>query len=375
MGKKMRLAHIFASDATQPGGVQTHVYFLTKALEARGHKITVFGCGEPSFYHFTDYENIGQAFPTPTPNGNWTTLTLGGKKTTSLLWRLDKKEFDICHIHEPYTPFINWQIIKQVKNVPVVATFHTGWDEQSLANMLNPILPLFKPIFSGKSTKAIFVSKIAKKRWQPLCGPNVNKSVIPNGVDHSLYFPLKKTKSSKRIELLFIARLVPRKGLLPLLEAVTRLKKENSSLKLTVIGDGPQRPKAQEYIKRESLQKAVTLLGQKVSQARKIHFLQNADIFCAPYVDESFGITVLEAMACGCPIVGFQNSAFQEILSNYPAPELLVKPKEVGGLALALKKIIHREKLYQTLRAWCIKESQKYNWEKVARKTENMYYP
>ena len=73
-------------------------------------------------------------------------------------------------------------------------------------------------------------------------------------------------------------------------------------------------------------------------------------------------------------IVGFKNSAFQEILKGYPYPELLVKSRDVNKLAWALEKIIEDKNIRQEISSWLIKESKKYNWEKIAKETEEFYY-
>ena len=79
-------------------------------------------------------------------------------------------------------------------------------------------------------------------------------------------------------------------------------------------------------------------------------------------------------MATGTPIVGFNNSAFKEILKNYPYPDLLVKSRDVDKLALALEKIIKNNNMREKLSLWLIKESKKYSWKKIAKETEEFYY-
>ena len=79
-------------------------------------------------------------------------------------------------------------------------------------------------------------------------------------------------------------------------------------------------------------------------------------------------------MATGTPIVGFKNSAFNEILKGYPYPELLVKSHDIDKLAGALEKIIKDNNMRQKTYSWLIKESKKYGWEKIAKETEDFYY-
>ncbi|MDO9027957.1 MAG: glycosyltransferase family 4 protein, partial [Candidatus Roizmanbacteria bacterium] len=198
------------------------------------------------------------------------------------------------------------------------------------------------------------------------------KKVILNGIDHRVYYPTNKKKNAK-IVILFVARIVPRKGLLYLLKAFKNLLKKTKNIKLTVLGDGPQLSTCMKYARIHNFKKYINFKGYIIGK-EKIRSYQEADIFCAPYRNEAFGLTLLEAMAIGVPIVSFKNSAFKEILKDYPYQELLVKPKDTNKLAEALSKLINNEKMRKELSSWEIKESKKYSWKKVAKETEEFYY-
>ncbi len=358
----------FSSDPSTAGGVQEHILFLTRELRKRGHKITIFG-PEKNVLPYLNYRPIAKSVILPVPNGNWANITLE-KKEKTISHIISRGSFDLIHVHEPYVPFINWEIIKD-NTLPKVATFHTAWDNDSIVNFINPFISLFKEGFSKSFSGVIFVSKIAKKRWQDLCKRNVIKQVIRNAVDKS-FFPINKEKNNV-INLLYVGRIVSRKGLQYLLKAFKKIRKDFPKTELTILGEGPMKKKMKEYVKNNNLGKSVSFKGEIIGK-EKIKYYQNADIFCAPYSDESFALTVLEAMACGLPIVGFRNEAFKEILKDYPYQEFLVDSKDVGQLAKALKKLIQENKIRNVLSSWSIKESKKYSWEKVAEETEKLYY-
>lgn len=368
--KKLRIAMYFSSDPSTLGGVQESVYHLTKALAKRGHKITIFGPAASK--RFPNYHQVGKLIHLPMPNGNWSSVNLWsetGKKPSDII---NEGNYDICHIQEPYTPFIAWELIKNVQ-IPKVTTFYLSWDDDSIANILKPFLPIMRRNFSLYVNGAIYISKIAEKRWEKLCSKKVKQKVIVIGLDQKLFSPLKHEGKNTSINILFLARLVSKKGLLYLLDAISKLKKDFPNLKLTVVGVGPERKKYEKYVQINNLMRAVLFTGT-VSNKKRRQLYQQADIFCAPYVDEGYGITVLEAMACGCAVVGFKNEAFRETLGGYPNPELLVKPRDVNALAQALKKLITNPKLCKKLGAWGIKNSKKYSWNKAAQETEELYY-
>lgn len=369
MKKKLKIAMFFSSDPSQAGGVQEHIFFLSEKLKDLGHQITIFG-PEKNILPYKNYQPISKILQLPVPNGNWANITIESKNNKKLIEKINRQQYDIIHIHEPYIPFVNWEIIKKTQSKKI-ATFHSAWDNDSLVNFINPFIALFQDIFSTNFTGAIFVSKIVKKRWQDLCSKKVIQKVIYHGVDKS-FFPINK-KDSNIINLLFVGRIVNRKGLKYLLKAIKKITKDLSNIKLTVLGDGPMKKSLENYVTKNKLKKFVSFKGETIGQ-EKIKYYQNADIFCAPYFDEAFGITIIEAMACGLPIVAFKNSAFKEILKDYPYPELLVKPRDVDKLTRALEKIIEDKNMRQEISSWLLKESKKYSWKKVAKEIQEFYY-
>lgn len=373
MKKKLRIAMFVSCDPSKAGGVQEHIYFLSDYLRRRGHKVDIFGPASPERKPtpFKGYRSLGNVVQVPTPNGNWANINVGLEEI-NFQQIISKKKYDICHIHEPYTPFLSWQLAKEVA-IPIVGTFHTAWNDDSIVNVLNAFLPFLKKTFSSYFKGAIFVSEIARKRWKPLCDKNVYTRKILHGIDDSFH-PIKKNNGTK-IRLLFLARLVPRKGLKYLLKALIKLIKEFPHLQLTIIGDGPERNKLEKFCQQHSLLDLDNVIFKgEIMGKQKIQYYQEADIFCAPYSDEAFALTILEAMACGCPIVGFKNEAFKETLKNYPAPELIVGLRNVDRLTGALRKLIFNKKLWMKLRHWCIEKSKEFNWKKVAWQTEKFYY-
>ncbi|MEK7634178.1 MAG: glycosyltransferase family 4 protein [Patescibacteria group bacterium] len=369
MPKHLKIAMFFSSDPSAAGGVQEHIYNLSKILDSFGHKIDVYG-PEKNILQYLNYSSISKSIKIPIPNGGWSNITIERKNNKLLINKINKKNYDIIHIHEPYIPFVGWEIMKKTQSKKV-ATFHSAWEKNSIINFINPFIILFQDTFSTNFSGAIFVSKIVKKRWQELTGKKINQEIIHNGVD-KMFNPVKKQITSD-FKILFLGRLVEKKGPKFLLKAFSKVIKKFPSTELTFVGKGPIKKSLEKYVKGKNLRKNVTFEGEIIGQKR-VKYYQEADVFCAPYSDEAFGITVLEAMATGTPIVGFNNSAFKEILKNYPYPDLLVKSRDVDKLALALEKIIKNNNMREKLSLWLIKESKKYSWKKIAKETEEFYY-
>ena len=369
MKKKLKIAMIFSYDPSQAGGVQEHVRSLSNSLQDLGHHIDTYG-PEKNIHKFINYSSIARSIRIPIPNGSWANITVERNKIINIINKLNKKKYDIIHIHDPYVPFVGWEIINKTKSKKV-ATFHSAWEKNSIISFINPFITLFQDSFSTSFSGAIFVSKIAKKHWQKLCGKDVKQKIIHNAVD-KMFYPVKKQTSSK-FKLLFLGRLVGKKGSKYLLKAFNKIIKKYPKLELIIVGKGEIKKSLENYVKKKKMEKNVIFKGEIIGEKR-IKYYQQADIFCAPYSDEAFGLTILEAMATGTPIVGFKSSAFKETLKDYPYPELFVKPRDVDKLAQAIEIIIKDKEMRQKITTWLIKESKKHSWEKIAKETEEFYF-
>lgn len=368
MEKKPRVAMFFSSDPSSCGGVQEHVYNLGKTLFKRGYKVDTFG-PENNKLDYVNYCSVGKVVLVPLPNGNWANMLMGGKEIDRLVRRINKN-YDLFHIHEPYTPFVAYKLVKEVEIVKV-ATFHTAWEDGSILNVINPIIPLFKELFSKYVKGAIFVSEIGKRRWEKMCGGKVIKKVIGNGVDLELFWPEEKRKE-RRVKLIFAARVVSRKGLILLLEAIEGLRKEVRNFELVVLGDGSKLRKAKEYVKKKGLSELVSFKGEIIGEKRGKYF-REGDIFCAPYTDEGFPLAIIEAMGCGLTIVGFKFGVFESCLKDYPGIKLLAKYKDIEGLKKGLRRAVNDEGLRKKIMNWGVRKARNYSWEKVADKIERTY--
>jgi phosphatidylinositol alpha-mannosyltransferase len=366
--KSLKIAFFFSSDPAKTGGVQEHILFLSKELKARGHTVDIYGPESKSNY-FENYTSIGNIIDVPVINGNVSNILLLDPQLDLKKIFLNKK-YDIIHLHEPYKPFAFWGLVK-ILNAPFVNTFHTAWDNSSIINSLNGVIPFFKDLFSKYADGAIFVSKIAQTRWESLCGPLVKQRIIYNSVDTHIFTAKKGVNSPPH--LLYVARLVQRKGIFQLLKAIKILKEKGLEFVLTIMGDGTERDKMIQLIEEYHIAKYVHYVGEIKGKKRAIYY-KNADIFCAPYRDEAGPLAILEAISAGLPIVGFSNELFKETLKDYPNKNLLVNPNSVEDLAKALQFLITHPDEILRIKAWCLEKKKTFSWQTIAQQTEELYF-
>lgn len=170
---------------------------------------------------------------------------------------------------------------------------------------------------------------------------------------------------------MFLARLVPRKGVADFIKALAFVDPETlNKTKIIVAGDGVERSRAEYLATKEGL--SIDFAGEVVGEAKE-QLYGDCDIFVAPCVDEGFGLTILEAMANGCAIVAYQNDVLVNTLSGYPDPGLIVPQGDIEGLARGITKLIRDTKLRTELGKWGVERARQFTWKKVAEQTLNFY--
>lgn len=163
--------------------------------------------------------------------------------------------------------------------------------------------------------------------------------------------------------ILFVGTLQPRKNIIRLVEAFSRLKDD---IKLVVVGGkGWLYEEILEAPKKFGVEDRVKFLDS-VTDEDLPAFYKHAVCFALPSLYEGFGLTVLEAMKYGCPVVISNVSSLPEAGGD---AALYVNPLDVGDIAKNIELIINNEKLRRELVEKGYKQVKKFSWEKTARET------
>jgi glycosyltransferase involved in cell wall biosynthesis len=188
-------------------------------------------------------------------------------------------------------------------------------------------------------------------------------SVIPNGVDDNLFKPqAPRVKSTNPLKMICVARLVPRKGVQHLLEALSDF--EDGSVKLTIFGTGVYEPWLKQRCRELSLSHCVTFRGYAPSSQLALQ-LAASDVFILPSLAEAFGNVFAEAMACGLPIIGTNTGGIPDLVQGENG--ILVSPGNVFELRQAIRTLKNcrslRKKMGQANRK---KITNQYAWRNIA---------
>jgi glycosyltransferase involved in cell wall biosynthesis len=173
--------------------------------------------------------------------------------------------------------------------------------------------------------------------------------VVPVGVDHTRFRPQPETRRVPGRIMTTASADVPLKGLVPLLEAVAKVRTERPA-DLVVIGRPRPESRAEETIERLGLTGAVRFVSG-VSDERIVELYAEASVAVVPSLYEGFSLPAVEAMACGVPLVATTGGALPEVVGKDGVTGLLVPPADPGALATAIGRVLDEPELAARLSA------------------------
>lgn len=366
----MKILQVCPYDYSRPGGVKTHIEHLSENLRKKGHEVEIIAPNintekitEKNVSFFGSNESVNFW------GGTKIDMNIVMKEERKFLKTfLTGKSFDIIHYHTIWNPLMPLQVryYSKTKNV---ATFHDTPADSFIGQkivgkfvmpaMSSLISRFLDGIISVSASQAKYINKLTRKK--PVIIPN---GINPEYVSHGK--PIDRYKDGM-FNLLFLGRFEERKGLIYALRAFKQLKKKYEDMRLLIAGDGEGRYEADDYIKSNNL-KDIEFLGF-VSEETKFDLLQTADIYLAPAIfGESFGIVLLEAMACGLPMVGFGNEGYMNII-NGEWEAFFPKPKDTDALINQIEVLYHNKEKRDAMKSWGLNEVNQYSWNNV---TENI---
>ena len=197
-------------------------------------------------------------------------------------------------------------------------------------------------------------------------------AVVPVGVDPDLFRPLPHRGRVPGRIMTTASADVPLKGLVPLLEAVAKVRTERA-VELVIVG--PTRPDGEvpATIERLGLEGAVTLAGA-VEATRMVELYAEASVAVVPSLYEGFSLPAVEAMACGLPLVATTGGALPEVTGPPGEAALLVPPGDPGALAAAITTALDDEELRARLgSAGRRRATGQFSWRTTALATAERY--
>src|SRR5690348_410208 len=329
----MKVGLVSPYDFSSPGGVSDHVRNLSRQLQQFGHHTIIFAPSSRPQAESADglnFRRIGTPIAIPV-NDSVARITLSFHLANQVAGIVEQERFDVLHFHEPLMPALPLTLLRMSPTANV-GTFH-AFAKSNVGYFYGR--PLLQP-YLDRLHRGIAVSEPASAFFNRYF-PDYPLRIIPNGIDTSVYrpglSPIRHLRDD-RVNILFVGRLEKRKGLGDLLRAYRLMRERVKNARLVIVGDGPLRGNAESFIQRHRLPDVV--MAGYVPDSVLPRYYDSADIFCAPATGrESFGIVLLEAMACALPVVATEVPGYMSVLE--PGQDsLTVQPKSWRELAAAL---------------------------------------
>jgi len=195
---------------------------------------------------------------------------------------------------------------------------------------------------------------------------------VPVGVDQTLYRPLAEVPRQPDLLVTTASSDVPLKGLVPLLEALAKVRTERPA-ELIVIGRMKQGSKIPAALERLGLTGAVRFVSG-ISDDEVVRLYNEASVAVVPSLYEGFSLPAIEAMACGTPLVATTGGALPEVVGTDGTTGLLVAPGDPAALADALLRMLDDAGLRARLgAAGRERVLRRFTWQATARGTAEQY--
>lgn len=383
----MKVAFVY--DAIYPwvkGGAEVRIHELGRRLSLQGHDVHLFGIKWWEGEDILRYEGLTLHGVCKARN-----LYVNGRRSISealvfsvkLFPALVTEKFDLIDVSVfPYFSCFTVKAVSVLKKTPVIFTWHEVWGDywyEYLGKKKGIFGLIIEAAVAKISKNNIAVSEWTKLRLESLLGNGKEIAVLPNGVDLKLISETKPScqdntgsKGGKTCDIIFAGRLIKEKNVNVLIKAVSLLKRDNPEVCCCIVGDGPERKTleklalelgVQENVKFEGFQEYRELIGK----------IKASKVLVLPSSREGFGMVVIEAFACGVPVVTVNEkyNAAQGLVTD--GVDGFVVGLEEREIAESVKKIAGKNKNEKNISEAALLKAKNFDWDKILLKLEDFY--
>ena len=362
----MKIGLVFDDSLDFPDGVQQYLLMLGRQLSSLGQDVHYI-VGEttrtdiPCVHSMS--KNLRVRF-----NGNYMRMPYpASRKQIRAL--LEEEQFDVLHICAPFSPFMAGRVIKLAPSTTRIVTTFLIAPASRFVTLANRALGLLTRGALKRVDEHSSLSTVAQQLASNAYG--VTSRVIPSPVELSNYRGATPAPKDRR-RILFLGRLVERKGCRHLLDAVAIAEKTGKLVDVEVIiaGDGPLRGELERFA--TTLQTPVQFLGF-IDESDKAPLMGSADVALFPSTGgESFGIVLIEACAAGAGVVlAGDNPGYRSTFEGYE--DALVKVQDPHELSDRLLRALGDQEFRTRVHDWQQAHVERFDVQKVTEQILELY--
>lgn len=321
-------------------------------------------------------------------------LSLMGEFADNMIAFIRKEEvcYDLIHANFFMSALVASKL-KKVFHVPYVVTFHAlglvrRLHQKNMDQFPEERIEIERRILQDADQIVAECPQDKEDMIRLYHAPAEKITIVPCGFSAKEFYPIDKKKARRILQLepdekiiLQLGRMVPRKGVDNVIKALGEIKKDQKPVRLLVVGGehdhpdpalSPELARLQKLAGEENVHSSVVFTGRKQRGVLKYYYAA-ADVFISTPWYEPFGITPLEAMACGTPVIGSNVGGIKYTVEEGKTG-FLVPPHDPKALAEKIKDLIANEKLLASMQHNALKRVNKYfTWKSVAALCHDLY--
>ncbi len=367
----------------QVNGVVTSVLMLEEELIKLGHDVTIVTVKVPK--HIDDKDNIMRV--NSIPFSRWKEFRLGFPFFSETYKDIMNMNFDLIHTHTEFSMGLLGKYMARSLDIPILHTYHTMYEDYT-----HYVLKYGKSIVKRliKGTSKLYVktydgiiaptdkTRIALRSY----GVNNNIYVVPTGIDlhhfskYETHNPtLSKIRSQYHIHpddkiILSLGRLSEEKSVQTIINQMPDLLLREPHAKLLIVGDGPYRSKLEKLAKNQNLNEHIIFTGQ-IPFDDVSYYYSLAHVFVSASKTETQGLTIMEAMATGVPVVVYDDLNVKDIVTNNVSGRLFTSSEELTECLVDCFSNEHKTRKLSKKATEIVNALSK---ESYARNAEHVYY-
>jgi len=359
------------------GGAEKRIYEIGTRLAAGGDEVHLFGIKWWDGEDVIEYDGMMLHGVCKAQE-----LYVNGRRSIQealvfsqkLVWHLFKEKFDVIDVSVfPYFSCFSVKFVSVLLSTPVVFTWHEVWGDHWYEYMgrLGFFGKLVERLVLVLSSNVVAVSNMTKKDLQSLGLDGNRICIVPNGVDQEMISTV--APSDEDCDVMFVGRLIREKNVDVLLEAVTLVQKDIPDVKCCIIGTGPEKEQLVELAAScELLDKGNVRFSGFMEYDEMIARMKSSKVLVLPSSREGFGIVVVEAFACGVPVVTVaevRNAAAGLVDGTCGSVVELDAPAVAGAVLALLEDAGYHEKMSTGAK----ERAQGYGWDGIVAELRMVY--
>jgi glycosyltransferase involved in cell wall biosynthesis len=301
-------------------------------------------------------------------------------------------EYDLIHANFFMSAWVAVQF-KRISNIPYVVTFHALGHIRRIYQGEQDRFPTERIAIEEEAVKDAgqIIAECPQDREDLINYYNADPekiTIVPCGFSSEEFYPVDKTLARTILDIhadekviLQLGRMVPRKGVDTVIRSLSQIKSSSEPVRLIIVGGetetpdlefNPELARLQKIAEEEGVADLVKFVGRKNRIILK-YFYSAADIFITTPWYEPFGITPLEAMACGTPVIGSNVGGIKYSIAENKTG-FLVPPNDAPALASRISQLISDNRLLHTMKKNAVKRvNALFTWAKVSESIIHVY--